>query len=267
MANPQSLTSLLQNASLDDHEEILKAANNALKKSRSDTNAQHARLVALLKLDRYDDAVKALEEGGDKFQKQAKLEWAYALYKTGNLQQAEIVARDGRGTLDMLHVEGQTAYRSENFQHATEVYGRLLSASSDDADMDSDLRINKRATDAQLAWARTAPESAKLKLERGDLEQLETAFNTACCHIARGEMKEAEYKLRVARGIVKYAHFFFIYSQNFQIFVWPPMSSPKNKSKPSFCQSTSSKFSSITNSVTWKKPRRCVHRLITYPSE
>lgn len=200
MASPQSLSALLQNATLSDHEEILKAANNVLKKSKTDKNAHHARLVALLKLDRYDDALKALEEGGDELRNQAKLEWAYALYKTGDLEQAEVVARDGRGSQDMLYVEGQTAYRSEQFQHAADVYEKLLSASSNDGDMESDLRINKRATDAQLAWARLGSHSTKLKLERGDLEQLETAFNTACCHIARGEIKEAEHKLRIARG-------------------------------------------------------------------
>lgn len=102
-----SLSLLLQQARLDDHEEILKAANNTLKKSKTDVNAQYIRVIALLKLDRYGEALKVLEEGGDALQTHACLEWAYTLYKEGQLGKAEAAAKGGDGARGLKHVEAQ----------------------------------------------------------------------------------------------------------------------------------------------------------------
>ena len=90
------LSSLLRKTTLDDPSEILKAANAALKASKNDTQAQHVRAVALLKLDRYDDALKAFEDAGEKLKSQAPVEYAYALYKCGRLRDAQTVAGDAK---------------------------------------------------------------------------------------------------------------------------------------------------------------------------
>ena len=102
----KSLSGLLQRSEIDDHEEILQACNASLKQSKTDADAQHAKLVALIKLDRYDDALRVLEQGGDKLKQKAKIENAYALYKIGELEQAKEIAKtlDGRGA---RHVEAQ----------------------------------------------------------------------------------------------------------------------------------------------------------------
>lgn len=90
-----NLTSLLKQTDIEDHEEILRAANSALKQSKGDLDAQHARVVALLKLDRFGDAIQAFEGGGDKFKEKARLEHAYALYKSGKPSEAAEIARAG----------------------------------------------------------------------------------------------------------------------------------------------------------------------------
>lgn len=103
----QSLSSLLQRASIDDHEEALASANAALTKSKSDLRAQHVKVVALSKLDRYEDSLRVFEEGGDALKKTAALEYAYALYKCGRLDESiDIVTRfaAGRGA---SHLEAQ----------------------------------------------------------------------------------------------------------------------------------------------------------------
>ncbi|KAK3066659.1 Signal recognition particle subunit SRP72, partial [Teratosphaeriaceae sp. CCFEE 6253] len=92
-----ALTSLLKRADIDDHEEVLKAANQTLKQSKDDLDAQHAKVVALLKLDRFDDAIHTFETGGDKLKERARLEFAYALYKTGKPAEAADIARQGDG--------------------------------------------------------------------------------------------------------------------------------------------------------------------------
>ena len=101
-----TLSSLLKQSTIDDHEQLLKAADATLKTSKNDVEAQHVKVVALLNLDRFDDALRVLETGGDPIKDRARLEWAYALYKTGQPAEAAEVAREGQGR-GMRHVEAQ----------------------------------------------------------------------------------------------------------------------------------------------------------------
>lgn len=107
MAAVQSLSSLLQRASIDDHEEVLKLSNAALRASRTDLQARHVKVVALLKLDRYEDSLRVLEEGGDALKTRAPLEYAYALYKCGKLNEAVDVATKSEAGRGAKHVEAQ----------------------------------------------------------------------------------------------------------------------------------------------------------------
>ena len=109
-AGPQSLSTLLQRSTLDDHEELLKACNVALKKSKTDLTTQQIKVVALLKLDRYDDAARVFEEAGDNLKSKAKLEYAYTLYKTGKLQEAVELASQITGQRAARHVEAQSVW-------------------------------------------------------------------------------------------------------------------------------------------------------------
>lgn len=95
-----SLSSLLGRVSLNDHEEVLKLA-----KSKSDLAAQHIKAVALLKLDRYEDAVRVFEEVGTALKEKAWFEYGYALYRSGKPEQAVRVASEhdqGRGMTHLL---------------------------------------------------------------------------------------------------------------------------------------------------------------------
>ena len=107
-ADPQVLSKLLQRSTLDDHEEVLRACNAALKKSKKDPSAQHIKAVALLKLDRYDDAARFFEEAGDGLKAKAKLEYAYTLYKTGKLQEATDVASTIDGHRAAKYIQAQS---------------------------------------------------------------------------------------------------------------------------------------------------------------
>lgn len=195
----QSLSSLLQQSTLADHEELLKAANNSLKKAKGDVEAQHVRLVALIKLDRYEDALREVQEGGEALKQKAPLECAYALYKSGRLTEAEqMVARQTpRG---QRHLAAQVAYRAEKFEDAAQLFKGLAGREADDEGEESDLRINSGATDAQLGWVGKGHLVTKKKPAREDLEQFEMAFNVACGYIARGELRQAEVLLGRATG-------------------------------------------------------------------
>lgn len=103
----KSLSALLQQSTIEDHEDVLRACNASLERNKNDVDTQHVRFIALLKLDRYDDALKALEEAGDKLKQRAGLEQAYALYKSGNLQEATRIAKGVRNDRGARHVEAQ----------------------------------------------------------------------------------------------------------------------------------------------------------------
>ncbi|KAK7607394.1 signal recognition particle protein-like protein [Phyllosticta paracitricarpa] len=205
-ANSGDLSALLARLDLDDgnadHDKILQAVNTHLAKSKNDVNLQHMRSVALLKLDRFDDALRQFEQGGDKLKQKAPLEYAYALYKTGKLEEASKVAsgNSGRG---INHVLAQATYRAEDFQSASNVYQKLASRPQDGQAFESpnDININSLAVDAQLHWQSNGGLSKKNKLGREDMEAFETAYNAACFSISRGELAQAEVLLKRARDL------------------------------------------------------------------
>ena len=194
----QSLATILKRTDIEDHEEVLKAADAALKQLKGDLEAQHVKVVALLKLDRYEDAVKAVDAGGAKLKDKVRLEYAYALYKAGRPSEAAEIAKGGsdRG---FKHVEAQSRYRVEDFPKAAEIYQQL--ASTLEGDAEADLRINAGAVNAQLEWSGRGELVHQKKPGREDLEAFETAYNAACGSIARGELGQGQVLLKRARDL------------------------------------------------------------------
>ena len=106
-ATSQSLNALLKRTTIEDHTEILEACNATLKQSKGDLEVQHAKCVALLNLDRYEDALRVLESGGDRLKQRGRFAWAYALYKVGDYDQAIAIANDVADQRGARHVEAQ----------------------------------------------------------------------------------------------------------------------------------------------------------------
>ena len=105
-----TLSALLKRSTITDHEEAVKICNATLKQSRGDLQALHIKAVGLIKLERYEDVLRLFEEGGDSLKSLAQLEYAYALYKTGDLEQAQDVA-NGINSRGARHVEAQAVGR------------------------------------------------------------------------------------------------------------------------------------------------------------
>jgi signal recognition particle subunit SRP72 len=197
-----SLSALLKKSTLDDHEQLLEASNRALKSSSSDSQAQHVKIVALLKLDRYDEAVQFIHDAGKSLQEEVELEYAYALYKIGRLEEAASLASkiQNRGA---QHIEAQARYRLEDSKRTSELYKRIRGQPYDSEDYD--LRVNQGAIDAQAQWLGLADAKATSRPSREDLDAFETAYNTACGSIARGELAQAEILLKRAKELCKHS--------------------------------------------------------------
>ncbi|KAF4460631.1 signal recognition particle subunit SRP72 [Fusarium albosuccineum] len=183
-----ALGALLRQSSIADHDEVLKAANSALKADKNDTVSQHTRIVALLKLDRFDDALRAIAEGSTILHSRCVLEHAYALYKTGKLDEATSVLQSAgiENKRSFRHVAAQVAYRAERFDEARSIYSRLLD--TDAADEENDLSINLRAAFAQSNWLGY---SSANSIAVQDSDGFELCYNAACAHIARGSLETA----------------------------------------------------------------------------
>ncbi|KAI5301953.1 Signal recognition particle core component, partial [Ascosphaera pollenicola] len=199
-----TLSALFQRSSIDDPEEVLKACNNALQSKKTDLNILHVKVVALLKLDRFDDALRTLDQAGDELKNRAAFERAYALYKTGRLEEAIAIAKElsahSRGA---AHVEAQASYRAEEFGRSCKLY-ELLQADEEASSLEtSDLHINSTAVDAQLQFAAPGGSLQVKSPTRGDLEAFETTYNLATAAIGRGELSKATLLLRRAEELCR----------------------------------------------------------------
>ncbi|KAJ6784886.1 hypothetical protein PWT90_00906 [Aphanocladium album] len=194
-----ALSSLLRGASIDDHDEVLKAANLAIKADKNDLLARHTKLVALLKLDRFDDAVRFLAESGSALESKCVLEKAYALYKAGELKEATtILKKAGLRERSLQHIAAQVAYRAERFSEAGQIYEELLDGNV--GDEENDLNINLKAVHAQAEWSGVSAPSEPL---RSMPDSFELCYNAACASIARGELGDATKLLQRAAMLCK----------------------------------------------------------------
>ncbi|KOS17327.1 Signal recognition particle subunit SRP72 [Escovopsis weberi] len=184
-----ALSSLLRAADIEDHEEIIKAANVAIKADPADDAAKHTKVVALLKLDRFDDALRLIDGHGTQLQGLCALEKAYALYKVGKLAEADaLIKATGLEKRSMRHIAAQVAYRAERFQEARNIYSQMLD--SDPAIEASDLKINAIAAAAQADWHRSSADSSLVPAQE-TAETFEACYNLASGEIARGNLGHA----------------------------------------------------------------------------
>ena len=195
------LSALLKRATIDDHEAILRACNASLKQTKGDLTTQHIKVVALLKLERFDDALRTLEAGGSELKHKARLENAYAFYKLGKFEEARAIVKSTPKDRGAKHLHAQTSYRQEDFSAAAELYQELSGSQAAIDNEVNDLRINSGATDAQLEWNRQGNLVRSRKAGREDLEAFETAYNAACGSIARGELGKSEILLKRAKDL------------------------------------------------------------------
>ncbi|KAJ4389127.1 Signal recognition particle subunit SRP72 [Gnomoniopsis smithogilvyi] len=203
-----ALTSLLARTSIEDHDEALSTADAALKATPNHLPAQQTKVIALLRLERYDDALRVIASGGDQLEARCVLGKSYALYKTGALDEAFAHLKKYEGALGsdraLRHVAAQVAYRIERFDEAVEMLNGLLEdQQGGNVGEDTDLKINLLAAYAQLEWqgrGDLVPEKGK-KPGREDMEAFETAYNAGCGSLARGDLAKASVLLKRAADL------------------------------------------------------------------
>jgi tetratricopeptide (TPR) repeat protein len=105
-----SLSELLSRLSLaassNDYDRLLQVSNDLLKSSPNNVLAAKQKVIALIKLDKYKDALAFLEESTSLDKNEYVLEHGFCLYKLGRGEEAEKVLEQGSGRA-IEHVRAQ----------------------------------------------------------------------------------------------------------------------------------------------------------------
>ena len=94
---PELFSRLSLAVSSNDYDKVLDLAGQVLKSSPTDSRAAKEKITALIKLDRYKDALTFITESKFLNDKEIVLESAFCLYKTGKCAEAEELLKTASG--------------------------------------------------------------------------------------------------------------------------------------------------------------------------
>lgn len=187
-------TEMSKVAPSQDWERILKIAKKILGFSVNEKKAFHCKIVCLIHLDKFDEALTNIEraqEGADLY-----FERAYCEYRLNKVESAY-------GTLmkcpEMSNKErellAQVTYRLEKYQESYDYYRDLFKNIDDD--FDAERQTNLSAVVASLR--NSNPTSNKdLDMSENENRTYELCYNSACISLSKGNEQEAFNKLKKA---------------------------------------------------------------------
>jgi len=164
----------------NEYESAIGTCDKILKISPNDFDALHCKIVALIQLSKFDDALKLVTNNAELSQK-LTFERAYCLYRTKQFQEALGLLKDypQPKPLRILELEAQVYYRLEDFQKCIQVYDEL----QDQHKLSSpELKTNLAAafvSSELVQMGQKLVSSNKSSLS----ETFEFAYNAACLEI------------------------------------------------------------------------------------
>lgn len=195
------LNSLVKKTTIDDHDANLQASEQTLKGSPDDSDALQNKAIALLKLERYAEALKHFAQT-ESLQQSLPEAYAYCLYRQGKFEEAVAVASAVKNSRGAQHITLQAAYRAEDHDAAAKAYSQV---SKDIPNSEQfDLRVNKLALDAEALWLEVLSSSAVPRATTDDLAAFETAYNAACISVSKGQLAEADILLKRAINLCEH---------------------------------------------------------------
>ena len=176
----------------EDDESALAASEAILESSPGDATAFQCKVVALIKMSRYQEAFDALDSRVDDAVDQT-FERAYCLYML-NREQESLKALGDASTLEGrgAQLAAQIHYRLGEAEKAVELFRK---AEADLGGQSSETSINLLAA---LVSAGQADEALKYAAELSDSGQFEQQYNHACACIESGHLSKAQALLQRA---------------------------------------------------------------------
>ncbi|XGW08313.1 hypothetical protein V3C99_010991 [Haemonchus contortus] len=180
----QCLTDLSRADTSGDYQKALQAANRIIRRYPKELYAFKCKLVCLIQLAMYDDALTLLKKTPPNQMGECAFEKAYILYRLERNDEAlEALAACDPKDHRALELKAQLCYRLDQFQEALDIFRDLLRNHSDS--YDDERKANYLAVQAQL-------EAMGIKQQAADdSETFEQLYNTACQLIEAGKYEKA----------------------------------------------------------------------------
>ncbi|KAH7815930.1 putative tetratricopeptide repeat domain containing protein [Monocercomonoides exilis] len=166
----------------EEYEEAEELSDKILSIKPNDIDARKCKVLCLLHLDNFDEALEFIGEDENLL-----FEKAYSLYRQQRYAEAyPIIKSIENPPLCVRHLDAQISFRLEKFKRAARIYGDLFKENP----KDEELKTNYLA-----ALSMSRPEEIRkivLSGEKsGDSPSFESLYNQACCFIAMGNYSAA----------------------------------------------------------------------------
>ncbi|CAL8460581.1 g110 [Coccomyxa elongata] len=172
----------------------LKVVDEILKISPGDKDAVHSKVIALIELSRFEEAVAVVDS--TKFAAELAFEKAYSLFRLGSFTDALAALQSGGSDqlVAQLQLEAQLYYRMGRNSDAIRIYHQLF---KDHKVSSLELRTNVLAAYVSGGRAHELP-AVMEAMKISSKDSFEIAFNTACGLVAAGDFNDAQRELEHA---------------------------------------------------------------------
>nr|CAD7400517.1 unnamed protein product [Timema cristinae] len=179
-----------------EYEKALKAANKILQQRADELKAFHCKIVCLIQLSRFQDALKAIVKE-PKLSLELVFEKAYCQYRLNQPQEA-LKSLDSVLTLSLKlkELKAQILYRLERYEECFDVYRDIIKNSNDDYE-------EERETNLSAVIANMCHDDPNRDVPQLREHTYELSYNSACQLVGRGQYGEAERKLKATEKLCR----------------------------------------------------------------
>ncbi|KAF7726038.1 Signal recognition particle core component [Apophysomyces ossiformis] len=185
-----------------DDDRSLDICDQLLKLTPEDQDALRCRIVTLIRLEKYSDALAAMEKirGNDI---DLRFERIYCYYRTHQLQLAETLLNDVRKQSNedsaLMYLEAQLLYAQDKYKESIAVYESLLETTDPSNRLYGEIQVNLLAAKAGLLFSQPGRSKTLEASGISGLDLYEVAYNVASVYLGRGELEKASEHLEKAR--------------------------------------------------------------------
>ena len=164
------------------------------------SKAIHCKIVCLIQLNEFEEALKYIENQNEEIRKNFHLEQAYCQYRLNNVEES-LKCLNGKDVSDDLganELKAQTLYRIENFDDCYSSYVDLIKNSNDD--YEDERMVNLAAV---IVGLKNINSNIKYDLASISNSTYEVIYNKACALVAIEQYTKAIAKLQDAEMVCK----------------------------------------------------------------
>ncbi|CAB3404601.1 unnamed protein product [Caenorhabditis bovis] len=188
----QCITDIARADTSGDYQKALQAANKIIRKHPKETFAFKCKLIALIQLSMYEDALGLIKKVPAHQMGDVSFEKGYICYRQGDLDQAlKELSTAKSDDFRVLELKAQIYYKQEKFQEAFDIFRHLLKNYSDDSD-------ELRRANYLAVQARLEAQGTKQQLDDEAEDSYSQLYNRACVQIEAEKLPQALASLEKA---------------------------------------------------------------------